>query len=101
MNGIKYQPPCAVIIGHDEDEPRFGNVLDTYVDGMTVYLEFVPLITVQFLYHYHAYALVMPSNRSSFFIEPKNLLDFHSYGLYKSCVINNSHHYVITRSNIQ
>lgn len=101
LNGMKYQAPFAVIIGHEE-ELCFGSVLNIYVHGKSLYFEFIPMITEAFHYHFHAYALAMPSNRSTYLIKPSCLLDFHPYGLYRSTVVCSNHglQYVVTRSNI-
>lgn len=39
VNGIKYQEPCALLIGQQEDNLKFGKVTQIYVDGKEVLFE--------------------------------------------------------------
>lgn len=103
VNGTKYQMPCAIVIGMDEDEPKFGSVENIYIDGASVFFEFVPMITNQFCHHFHAFALASQAASSdTYLINHCLLLDFHPYGLYHSTTILSEYkvRYVIVRNNV-
>ena len=62
-NGIKYQPPCVLIVGKNDDEDLiFANVTDVFICDKTV-LFGVEILNSKFCYHYHAFALsIRPSS---------------------------------------
>ena len=60
VNGTKYQVPCAIVIGNN-DELEFGRVVSIYVDDSIVFFEFIPLATHSFCHNFHVFALVSES----------------------------------------
>lgn len=104
VSGTKYQIPVALAIDRDDEGVKFGQVVHVYVDGLTVFFEFIPMITQQTLYHYHAIPLAMPpvTNRSTYLIKQSRLLDYHPYGMYHSSIVSNDSSllYVVPKSNI-
>lgn len=104
VNGTKYQKPFAIIIAMEDDDLKFGNVENIYVDGLTVWFEFVPLDTFQFCTHFNAYALTLPRTPSTcnHIIKHSNLPDFHPYGIYRSSTVcsNDAFLYVVLKCNV-
>ena len=94
--------PLALIVGKEDEDLKFGKVTAIYVDSKSVYFEFIPMITKQYHHHFHAYALTMPTDMTSFLVKHSCLLDFHPHGLYHSVSVssNSRIQYVVTRSNI-
>lgn len=86
VDGIKYQEPCALVIGQEEDNLKFGKITQIYVDGgKEVIFEIELLHTIEFCTHYHTYSL--SSERQTSFIKQCHLLDYHPYGLYQSSFV--------------
>ena len=77
-------------------------MLDIFVDKKTVYFEFIPLITKEFNNHIHAYVLTSPPETDRFLIKQDDLLDFHSFGLYRSHTLSSNPNllYIVPRCNI-
>ena len=105
MNGTKYQIPFAINIGYEEDELKFGNVNDIFVDGNIVIFEFVPFDTCEFSTHFNAYVLEVPAIPSQYLIKQDQLFDFNPYGIYRSSNVDSvlgvtSKQYVVLRYNI-
>ena len=84
MNGTKYQIPFAINIGSEEDELKFANVINIFVDRSTVYFEFIPFQTYGFSTHFNAYILEVSANRNHYLIKQDQLHDFNPYGIYHS-----------------
>lgn len=55
--------PFAVNIGNEEDDLKFANVTDIYVNDSIVFFEFVPCNTSDFSTHFNAY--VLESNKKN------------------------------------
>lgn len=104
VNGTKYQMPFALIVDKEEEELKFGMVVNIYVDGSaSVFFEFVPVVTIEYCSHFHAYALFIPTASSvSYLINHRHLLDFHPYGLYHSTTVLSEHNiqYTVIRNNV-
>ena len=105
MNGTKYQIPFAINIGSEDDELKFANITDIFVDDNTVFFEFIPFNTHGFSNHFNAYILDIPADRSQYLIKQNELLDFNPYGIYRSCSVDGvlgvtSMQYVILKYNI-
>ena len=99
VNGTKYQVPCAIVIGKN-DELEFGRVVSIYVDDSIVFFEFIPLATRSFCHHFHVFALVSESE-CKYLIKHKDLFDFNPFGLYTSSHISETfEEYVVLKSNI-
>lgn len=102
--GTKYQTPFAIVIGKDDDILQFGSVENIFVDRGVVLFEFIPLITHEYLHHYHAYAVKLPnvSSRAKYLIMQSEILDYHSYGLYCSPTVSEDTNvqYVVLRSSV-
>ena len=62
MNGTKYQIPFAVNIGSEDDELKFANITDLFVDDNTVFFEFILFNTRGFSIHFNAYILDMATS---------------------------------------
>lgn len=72
--------PFVLVIGKEEDL-KFGMVKNIYIDGASVFFEFVPVVTKQFLHHYHAHALAIPATSSNtYLINHYDLIDFRPHG---------------------
>lgn len=95
--------PCALVIGRDE-ELKFGDLVGIYVDGLSVIFEVIPMHTVHFYHHYHAFALGMPhgsANTRTYLVNYHKILDYHPYGLYhSSCIDDPTLKYVVLKSSI-
>lgn len=94
----------AIAIDKDDEGVKFGQVVHLFVDGLTVFFEFIPMITQQTDHHHHAIPLAMPpvTNRSTYLVKRSHLLDYHPYGLYHSSTVPNESSllYIVPKSNI-
>ena len=105
VNGTKYQIPFAINIGNEEDELKFVDVTNIFVDGSIVYFEFIPFHTYGFSTHFNAYILEVPATRNHCIIKQDQLHDFNPYGIYHSSNVDSvlgftSVKYVILKYNI-
>lgn len=102
VNGTKYQTPFALAIGKEDDELKFGEVVSTFVDGLSVIFEFIPMVTHQSDHHYHAIPLAYPPHKSTtYLIKYSQLPHYHPLGLYYSMTtLNSTLLYVVLKSNI-
>ena len=82
VNGMKYQPPCALVVGKREDLV-FGKVENVYVDVKTVFIE---MITHCFSNHYHI-SLPPVSVRHRHLIKQQDLTDSSVWSVYISARI--------------
>ena len=103
-NGIKYQPPCVLIVGKNDDEDLiFANVTDVFICDKTV-LFGVEILNSKFCYHYHAFALsIRPSSiQQRFLIKYSDILYHHPFGMYYCPHISSdiSLRYIVLRSNV-
>ena len=104
VNGTKYQVPFVLVVGKSEDaDLAFGEVHSVLVHGQLVLFEY-HLLEAQFYPHYHLYALSLTplSDRQSYLIKHRDLLNYHPYGLYHNASISADHslRYTVLRSNI-
>ena len=99
VNGTKYQPPCAIVVGKtEEEEPLFGSINKVLVFSQEVYFEF-ELMEANFCQHYHAYTL--SSSHQHFLVKQNNLINYHPYGLYHCPNISRtSLQFLVLRTNI-
>ena len=105
VKGTKYQTPFALIIDEEDGEIKFGEVFGIEVEDANVFFEFVPLHTLYFCKHFNAYALARPpmdTNRQNYFINHKDILDFHPHGIYTSqnVLANPTLLYVVLRYDV-
>ena len=105
VHGTKYQVPFAIVIGLDEDDiVQFGSVENIYVHKGVIFFEFIPLITHQYLDHFHAYAVVLPkvSERTLYLIKQSEIIDHHPYGLYTAHIVSelSNVQYIVLRSTV-
>ena len=98
VNGTKYQTPCVLVIGMEDDEPIFGDIISILVLGKTVYFEF-KLLESNFCHHYHAYSLSFPISRK-YIIKHCNLSSYHPYSMYHATYDSVSSTYVVLRNKI-
>lgn len=103
-NGIKYQPPCILIVGKNDNEDLiFANVDDVFVCEKTVIFG-IEVLNSKFCYHYHAFALSMcpSSTQQKFLIKYSDLLHHHPFGMYYCPHISSdiSLRYVVLKSNV-
>ena len=101
VSGTRYQIPIALVIGKDEDL-LFGRVASIYVDGQDVLFEFLPMVTHEFCYHHHAFALGLSAHSTKYLIRHCDLLDYHPYGLYHSSTVSSEVgiQFVVLRSSV-
>ena len=58
VNETMYKPPCAVVLGVEDDDPVFGQVKQVYiVDSNRVVLYVQVMHTTGFNQHFHAYMI--------------------------------------------
>jgi hypothetical protein len=104
VKGTKYQAPCALVIGKEEEELQFANVVSIFIDEDAVLFEFIPFKGHPFCHHHHAFPLSLPPSSSScrYLINQSDLLDYHPYGLYHSSTIftDQTLEFVVLRNNV-
>ncbi len=101
VNGTKYQTPCALVIGVEDGEQIFGDIINVLVFSRSLFFEF-QLLESSFYHHYHAHLLSTPQPRAtSYIIKHKDLAHYHPYGMYHCISIDNIvSQYVVLRSKI-
>ena len=57
LNGQVYKPPCAVVLGVEDDYPVFGQVDGIYAVESRLVAEVNVMTTAQFSVHYHGYVV--------------------------------------------
>lgn len=98
VSGTKYQTPCILVIGSEDNEPIFGDVTNVLVLGQSVFFEF-KLLEAQFYHHYHAYSLSLPSS-GSYIIKHRDLPCYHPYGMYHSLSNDCISRFTVLRNNV-
>ena len=103
VNGTKYQKPCGLLLGKNDEDFKFGRVVDIFVNGKEVIFEVEPLSTLDYLLHYHAFCLspITSTDSCTYYVKHSQLLDYHPFGLYYSMLSTNpSLLYLILRYNV-
>ena len=87
VNNKKFQKDDVVVIGRDDelDVPEFGQILSVLVDGPTVIFNITILDTIQYVEHFHAFAVRHQAGRKHLVLSSE-LKDIHPYILYRSPV---------------
>ena len=100
VSGTKYQAPCVLVIGSEDDDPIFGDVLSILVEGQSVFFEFQVLKSL-FCPHLHAHSLTLPSSTSrKYIIKQRDLAYYHPYGMYHIPQNGEVSHFTVVRNNI-
>ena len=82
MHGTLYQTSSVLVIGKNEDDPVFGELLEIICFDNFILFHVEPLEYMFYSSHYHAHVVSTDRSNIKYLIHPDDLVDYLPYGLY-------------------